>query len=128
MSTSAYEVYRQRQVQTAGPGKLLLLLYDGAIKFAKKGILAIEEGDVEGANRNLQRCQDIISELAASLNRDVGEVAENLAALYDYMYRELVRGNTTKDASIIEPIVDMLAELRETWAQVVEKPAATKSG
>jgi flagellar protein FliS len=114
-------VYRQTQVNTASQGELILMLFDGAIRFANQAQELIAEGDLEGANGKLIRAQDIMTELMVSLDMDQGEIAQNLYQLYDYIHDCLLRANIRKDVGLIEQAVRLLAELRDTWRQVVAK-------
>jgi flagellar protein FliS len=121
VSVNAYQVYRQTQVNTASQGELILMLFDGAIRFANQAQELIAEGDLEGANGKLIRAQDIMTELMVSLDMDQGEIAQNLYQLYDYIHDCLLRANIRKDVGLIEQAVRLLAELRDTWRQVVAK-------
>ena len=114
----AYQAYRNTQVQTASPAELVLLLYDGAIKFCKQAEMYLDRGDKEQAHNALIRSQDIIDELAASLDSSASEeIAKGLSQLYDYMVQRLIEANIKKDKAPIEEVVTMLQELRETWAE-----------
>lgn len=119
MSVNAYQVYRQTQVSTASQGELLLMLFDGAIRFARQAQEHMNGGDIEQANSKLIRTQDIVNELILSLNHDVGELAQNLQQLYTYIYDLLVQANIKKEPDKVGEALHMLTELRETWEQVV---------
>ncbi|PKM88338.1 MAG: flagellar export chaperone FliS [Firmicutes bacterium HGW-Firmicutes-12] len=115
-----YQQYRQQQVNTASQEKLLLMLFDGAIRFCRIAVKAIEEKQEEMAHTNLIKAQDIIEELISSLNFDY-EIAQRLYSLYDYLYIRLVEANMNKDAAIIDEALRFLTELRETWAEAAVK-------
>jgi len=119
MSVHAYQAYRQTQVSTASQGELLLMLFDGAIRFARQGQEHMEKGEIEQANFKLIRAQDIVNELILSLNLEVGEIAQNLQQLYTYIYDLLVQANIKKSAEKVDEAINMLTELRDTWEQVV---------
>lgn len=119
MSVNAYQMYKKTQVSTASQGDLLLMLFDGAIRFANQGRQAIAEQDMEQANVKLLRAQDIVTELMISLDLDQGEIAENLYQLYSFIYELLVGANIKKDVNLIDQAVRFLTELRDTWRQVV---------
>lgn len=121
MSVNAYQVYRQTQVSTASQGELLIMLFDGAIRFARQAEEHMQNRDIEQASVKLIRTQDIVNELILSLDLNVGEIAENLQKLYTYIYDLLVQANIKKDKSKVEQAVRMLTELRETWEQVVSQ-------
>lgn len=119
MSLNAYQMYKKTQVATASQGDLLLMLFDGAIRFANQGRQCIVEQDMEQANVKLLRAQDILTELMISLDLDQGEIAENLYQLYNFIYELLVEANIKKDVDLIDQAVRFLTELRDTWRQVV---------
>jgi len=112
-------IYKQNQVTTAPKKKLLIMLYDGAIKFLKLAVKAIEEKDNQEANTNIIKAQDIIMEFMTTLDFEAGgEIAQGLYKLYDYMYRRLIDANIKKDVAAIEEVIKYLEELRDTWAQI----------
>ncbi|HEY8417199.1 MAG TPA: flagellar export chaperone FliS [Limnochordales bacterium] len=114
----ATQQYRTTQVQTANPVRLVVMLYDGAIRFVQQGIAAIEKGDVQEAHRSLMRAQDIVAELSRALDPRAGELAANLEQLYDYMHRRLVEGNMRKDVAPLQEVMGLLSELREAWDKI----------
>src|SRR5690554_4867718 len=117
----AYQTYQSNQVNTVSQEKLVTMLYDGALKFIVQGINAIEEKDLEKKNTNFIKAQKIIAELMGNLNRDVGEVADNLFLLYDFMYNKLVEANVKKDVKTAKEVFDLLQELRNTWVEASSK-------
>lgn len=119
MTAHAYQMYRQTQVATASQGELLLMLFDGAIRFARQALEHLDHGKLEEASSKLIRAQDIVDELILALDLDVGEIAHNLQQLYTYIYDLLVRANVKKDPEAVNEALHLLVELRETWGQVV---------
>ncbi|MDX9870889.1 MAG: flagellar export chaperone FliS [Clostridia bacterium] len=115
-----YQQYRQQQVNTASPEKLLLMLFDGALRFGRIAVKCLQEKQQETAHLNLLKTQNIVEELMGSLNHDY-EIAQNLYTLYDYMHRRLIEANIKKDPAIVEEVLGLLAELRETWAETALK-------
>lgn len=115
----AYRQYQQTQTHTASPGQLVVMLYQGAIKFLVKARYEVEAGHVERAHNNLVRAQDIVLELMNGLDLSIGPVAENLHALYSFMYRRLVEANVRKDAKAIDDVLYMLRDLLPAWEQAV---------
>ena len=93
--------YSQVQIQTANKGKLIVMLYQGAIKFMKMSLLALEKKDMEGKGNALIKAQDIILELLYALDQEMldsgNELALNLQRLYLYSYRRLVQANIHLD-------------------------------
>lgn len=116
---NAYRNYQQNQVQTASKEQLLLMLYDGAIKFLRLAQLKLEEKNLQEVNNNLLKCQDIITELASTLDMSYGEVSESLFALYEYMNYRLTQANIRKEKEPMEEVLKMLTELRETWNKAI---------
>lgn len=121
MIRNPYQQYQQTQVETATPEKLTLMLYDGGIKFLNLAKQALEARELAAVNNYLIRAQNIVLELQASINHEAGgEIAANLSLLYDYMYRQLLQANIRKDVALIDEVLGMFRELRETWAQAIE--------
>ena len=115
----ARNAYQTNQVVTASPKKLLIMLYDGAIKNLRLAELSLEEKNVENVNKYLIKAQDIITEFMTTLNfEDGGDVARNLYQLYEYMNRRLIRANIDKDIEPIKEIKKYLEELRDTWMKI----------
>lgn len=119
MPNNAYNLYRTTAVQTASPGKLLLMLYDGLILSLKQAKEAIGAQKPAEAHRYLVKSQDIIDELIVTLNMDY-EISTNLYQLYDFWKYQLIQANMKKDAALIDTVLPMVIELRETWSAVVE--------
>jgi len=113
--------YLANQVATASPEQLLLMLYDGAIRFASLAVKAIEAGDIEKRAYYINKTSAIIGELDATLDFDVDpNLAENLDALYHYMLRQLIDGNLGNRAQPVHEVIDMLRDLRQTWAEAIQ--------
>ena len=118
--TSASKVYKKNQIETASPKQLVVLLYEGAVKHARLAELAIEKNDMEKANTNILKVQDIVTELMVSLNHQNGEnaIASELQVLYSYMISQLIQANRQKDIEKLIDIRNLLSELRDTWASI----------
>lgn len=117
-STKALDVYQQNSVNTASKEKLLIMLYDGLVRFIKQGIAGIEEKDMIKSNTNLVKAQSIILEFMATLNLEIGgEMAKSLMALYDYMHRRLIEANIKKDVDIAKEVLGFAEELKETFEE-----------
>lgn len=117
-TSNAYELYQQNDVYTASQGKLLLMLYDGAIKFLRISKFSIDEKDFSGANKNLLKTQNILTELMCTLNMDY-DISKRLYGLYDYMKRRLIEANIKKDTKIVDEVLNMLTDLRDTWQKAI---------
>lgn len=125
MYPNAYNSYRQTQIQTASPERLLVLLYDGAIRYARQAATAIEKGDTRQANEGFVRCTDIITELMSTLNFEAGEIADNLYRLYEYLNYRLLQANLKRDSQMVNEVVGHLSSLREAWVQISATPVET---
>ncbi len=125
--TNPYEQYKTTQISTATPGQLVVMLYDGAIKFCKMAKFGIEQKNIETANNNLIKVQNIIQELKVSLDMKAGgDLSETLDALYEYMLRRLIEANMKKDVKIITEVQKNLEELREAWVEAVKQTGGIK--
>lgn len=108
--------YQKVQVMTADRVRLIIMLYDGAVKFNKCAQKAIIEGDVESRNTYINRSQAIIGELKNSLNMEEGgEIARNLSRLYDFSMEKLAEANLKNDASAVEAVTLVINELKSGW-------------
>ncbi len=114
-TSSAYKTYETNSITTASPKGLIMMLYDGAIKFCRLAEMAIDENNIERRNYNLKKAQDILIELRVTLNHDAGELAKNLEILYEFMYNQLVQANTKNDQMQVVEIRTMMTELKDTW-------------
>jgi flagellar protein FliS len=115
---NAYDQYRQQQIASTPSDKILLMLYDGAIRFCEKAKVAIQEKDVQEANNFIIKVERILEELRSCLDMSY-DISHNLYSLYDYMYSRLMEANLKKEIPMIDEVAGMLAELRETWSQAI---------
>jgi flagellar protein FliS len=113
-----YDQYRQQQIASTPSDKILLMLYDGAIRFCEKAKAAIQDKDVQEANNFIIKVERIVEELRSCLDMNY-EISHNLYSLYDYMYNRLMEANLKKDTTMLDEVSGMLSELRETWGQAV---------
>lgn len=120
-SQSQVDRYRQAHIETATPERLIVMLYDGAVKYLNFALQTLNQDDREGVHRNLLKAQAIILELMAVLDMDLGgELAVNLHNLYDYMYRQLVQANLEQQPQKIEEVLKLLAPLRSAWDEAAD--------
>ncbi|WP_368297454.1 flagellar export chaperone FliS [Cytobacillus firmus] len=117
--SNPYQSYQQNSVNTASPGELTLMLYNGCLKFIHQAKKAIEEKNIELKNTNIQKAQSIIQELMVTLNMDI-EVSKNMMSLYDFMNRRLMEANIKNDASILDEVEGLVTEFRDTWKEVIQ--------
>ncbi len=123
--------YQAQSVLSASPGQLILMLYDGALRFlghARDALLQPEESPrrIELINTNLIKAQNIIAELQACLNGDAGDHAKNLDRLYDYYLRRLFLANLKKDVEPVEEVERLLRTLRDGWAEMLRSEETTR--
>ncbi len=110
------KAYQSAAVSTVDQRKLIVMMYEGAIKFLTISVDKIGKGEFYDAHTNLVRAKSIIAELLASLNLEKGgDIAENLQRLYTYMFNELIEANLNKDTARIENVTGLLRELRDGW-------------
>lgn len=111
--------YQNATVTTQSKGRLIVLLYDGAIKFMKLAIKELEANNYEAKGRYISRAQDVINELNAVLDMDAGgEVATNLRKLYCFMNRRLSEANTKRDPQMIREVITLMEELNQSWKAI----------
>jgi flagellar protein FliS len=111
------EAYLSASVTTASPGQLLVMLYERLVLDVQRATDALRRGEPSQAHAPFLHAQDIVLELASSLRVDVWDGAPGLAALYDYLYSELVRANVQKDITTAEFCLEVASTLRDTWRE-----------
>jgi flagellar protein FliS len=119
-----WKSYRQIATQTAPPGQLVLMLYEGAIRFLERGLAGFDLEDIAQSNmtvhNNLQRAVDIIRELNLSLNLEQGgEFATTLRRLYEYFDRRIWESNMQKRPDGVKEVIRHLTVLRDAWAAML---------
>lgn len=114
-----YAAYQQNAVTTASPGEVTLLLYNGCLKFIKLATQAMENKKIEEKNTNIQKAQNIITELMVTLNMDL-EISKNMAVMYEYINHRLTEANIKNDPSILQEVEGLVIDFRDTWKQVIQ--------
>lgn len=117
-SNNAYAKYKEQSVTTATPEELTLMLYNGCIKFINLAEIFIDEKNMEKANINIQKSQDIIQELNLTLNMDY-EISKNLRQLYTFVNERLIDANIGKDKIALADAKEIVTELRDTWKEAM---------
>ncbi len=118
--------YIENMVKTASPAKLVELLYMKAIEVLNESLDLLERKEYTEVNEKLKRAQDIVMELNVSLDMERGgQIAQNLRALYNYMFQRLVQANIKKDKEPILEVKGYLEELLEVWREVMKKAGNT---
>ncbi len=113
-----YKQYRESEVLQADPVKLVGLLLDGAVRFARQARKAITDGRVEDAHNFILRTYAIIAELMATLDFSHGqEIAGQLEQVYDYALHLLKEANIKKDGELVEQVISVIEPLAQTWRE-----------
>lgn len=126
LQASMRNKYLENSIQTATPAQLLIMLYDGAIRFCKIGSEAIKKKDYSTANENLCKAQAIVNEFIVTLDRNTN-VAETLLPLYQYMNAQLVEANLRKNVELVDEVLGYLTDLKETWMQAARAANAAQA-
>lgn len=131
---SGYNAYKSVGVKTASQGKLVVMLYEGAVSHLEKAIALIEDdnkipaGQIENFGNHLQKVMDIITELEVSLDMEKGgEIAKNLMALYIYFNKEILDASISHDKKKLSSIKKLLSELHESWESAAASTANTQN-
>jgi len=130
MSATPYHRYQQVQIEGADEGALVLMLYDGALRFLEKGHQAMKEKDYHKAYMEIIRVERILNELMSCLNLEAGEIAHNLMKLYEFMEWRLILANRDKDPQGLVEVSKLLGSLRDAWveaARIEREKKAKKS-
>jgi flagellar protein FliS len=124
------QVSLETAVQSADPHQLILMLYDGALMALAQAVVAMEQKDIPKRAQSISRAIAIIHDgLHASLDVEAGgELAQRLAALYDYMVERLTQANATNNAAAVQEVSGLLRTLREAWAEMPRQQAAAAVG
>ena len=128
-----YGAYKRVNVETASQGKLVVMMFNGAIQRAEEAKRLISnQGGLEQIHKNLIRAQEIISELRTSLDMSTGGIARDLDRIYEYFLHLLITGNIRKDPQPIAQCVTLMTEMRDTWQEAFdiaqrEQPQAAKA-
>ncbi len=113
-----YSEYKKIDISTAPQGKLVIAMYEGAIKFLNVAVDALSKKyGTEDAHTNILKAQDIIYELLASLNFDAGDISDRLSAIYTYMNQKLTEANIAKSKEPLIEVIEYLKELKTAWQE-----------
>ena len=111
--------YKKASVNTLDQTKLIIMLYDGAIKNASFAVEHMKSGQIEKVHDCLIKTKNIVTELMATLNMDRGgDIAKNLQSLYSYMFSQLIEANMNKKTEPVVIVIDLLKELRAAWTKI----------
>lgn len=111
--------YRAQSILTAPPGRLVVMLYDGCLRFLFQSAYAMREGDKVASLDRMRRAEAIIDELTCTLDHERGgEVASRLQGIYAFCRRHLIEATLEQEPKKIEEVSELLSELRDAWAEV----------
>lgn len=120
--SKGYGKYKKASVQSANQEKILLMLYEGAIRFIKQAKVACENNKIKEKGELIGRAYDIVMELATTLDFKVGgEIAVNLEQLYIYVLEELTRANITSNTKHLDNALSVLDKLYSGWVDAIEQ-------
>ncbi len=125
------QAYKETQIKTANQIRLIVMLYDGAIRHLNLALDSFSEGyrRYDAINNHIIAAQDILSELTASLDFDKGGVlAKNLFSIYSFMNRQLMEANLKKDRLPLQAVKKLLGELRDAWQEIARRKGLEEKG
>ena len=124
----AANAYQQTHVQSRSPLELVVMLYDGVLRFAGDARAAIDRNDLPGKREAISRTLAIVAELQNTLDMQAGgTVATQLDGLYTYVNTRLLEANMQGDGAALDEIVRLLTPLRDAWSQVAAEPEAQQA-
>lgn len=119
---NAYQKYKKTSVESAGRERLLLMMYEGAIKFIKRAIIAVEKNDIAERGQNIGYAFDIILELNHTLDHKIGgDLSKSLEQLYMFVTDQLTQANITGDRQHLDNALKIIETLYDGWTQAIEK-------
>jgi len=117
-----YQRYKKTAVESANPEKLLLLMYEGAIRYVKQAIIAVRENDIGARGQAIGCAFDVIMELNNTLDHKVGgDISKNLEQLYMFLTDQLVQANIQADEKRLQDVLNILNTLYTGWKEAIEK-------
>jgi flagellar protein FliS len=124
--TAAHRAYQATSVATASPEQLVVMLFDGALRFGRRAIAAMHEERFADATQSIGRVSAIVAELNGSLDMEVGggEIASNLRALYLFCGDHLLRAGLERDPRKVQQVIGLLGDLREAFAHAAREVRA----
>ncbi len=122
-----YQQYAMNEGATAGPERLVVMAYDGMVRFLREAEDAVQSRDHDRQNSCIQRVQNILSVLAASLDPSVDEgITRNLSALYDWYYLRLAEANIKDDLEMLAEVRAGIEGLRDAWQEAERRSRAER--
>ncbi|MCF8720352.1 flagellar export chaperone FliS [Nitrospina gracilis] len=120
--------YQINEVSTSNQGKLILMMYDGAMRFVTMAMESMDQNDIARKSAYIQKSRDIVNELMVALDTDRGgEVTRNLERLYQFVLRQLTHANIKNDKAALQSILRVMAPLRAAWDQILNPKAESET-
>ena len=117
------QAYYQTQIQSRSPLELVVMLYDGALRFLQQTVDAMQRGDLVAKRDSLSRAMAIVTELHGMLDLEQGgEVAASLDSLYTYMIERITTANQQRDPAPVAEVMRLMTGLRDAWSQIAQAP------
>ncbi|SDP69561.1 flagellar export chaperone FliS [Clostridium gasigenes] len=118
---NALNAYKNNSVNHSSKEQLLLMLVDGAVRFAKTAREDLINKDIKNSHENLIKTQNIFTELMVSLDQNAGEWATQIFKVYKYINEKLAEANIKKDPKILEEVIPLIEEVRSIWYEANKK-------
>lgn len=124
----AIQAYQAARVETGSPVQLVVQLYDGAIRFMRRAVMAMNAKDFAVKGANLNKAHAIVTELNATLEHDhAPELAASLEQLYGFVIDRIVEANLKNEPEALQPAIRVMEQLRSAWAEIAKQQPATQS-
>ena len=117
MNPAARNAYVDQMVTTAGPGQLLVMLFDRLVLDVQRAMEFQQTEDFAAASPQLLHAQEIVLELRSSLQRDVWEGAAQLDTIYAWLHSHLIRANVQRDPAVTAECLRIVEPLAATWRE-----------
>ncbi len=128
MALNPYQKYQENKIEGSSQGEMIILLYEGSIRFMNEALAYIEAKNVQEAHNKIIKTQRIINELMVTLDFEAGgEIATNLYNLYDFVMNELIKANLKKEPEGLNNAIEIMQELLEAWHVVIRENQAQSS-
>ena len=125
MTPRGAEAYRRTEAQSRSPVELVLMLYDGAIRFVGEARSAVDRRDIAARGEAISRALAVVSELQNTLDVSTGgDIARQLDRLYSYINTRLLDVSLKRDAAALDEVQKLLTTLRDGWSQVATTAGA----
>ena len=113
--------YRKNQISTSSQGRLILMMYEGAIRFTSLALESMDKGDLANQGKYIQKAHDIVNELSLALDfKKGGDTAPRLESLYQFVLSQLTLANIKSEKKPLQTVLNILNPLLEAWTQLYE--------